>query len=110
MRTAEERQKQAETKLSDVEVPDCAWITYAVCAGGKESCGWGGWVIEVLVSDEAGKDLSIHDRHLCPGCGTELVLTEASVKLVPAADQSGKVAAGVGYETVPMEIHHQSEL
>ncbi|HBA88073.1 MAG TPA: hypothetical protein DCZ75_08835 [Geobacter sp.] len=108
MAITEETRNLRNTRLSDVDLPDSAWLTYAVCAGESDSCGWGGWIIDSLVSDRMGKGLSIHERHLCPKCGKDLFKTGASVKFIPSDDQSENLAAGVVYETIPMEMSRDS--
>jgi hypothetical protein len=48
-----------EIDLSDVDRPDEAWLTYAVCATEKNSCGWGGWMLEDIRNNADGKDSSL---------------------------------------------------
>ncbi|MFA7062030.1 MAG: hypothetical protein WC156_14580 [Pedobacter sp.] len=97
-------QKLLETKLSDIVVPDFAWLTYAVCACEVDSCGWGGWIIETVVNEATGRHLNIDDRQICPQCGKELFRTEASLKFVVSEDQTPSLTPGVDYETIPMEF------
>jgi hypothetical protein len=96
--------KLLETKLSDIELPDYAWLTYAVCACDVDSCGWGGWIIEDLVNEKLEKHLDIDDRQICPQCGKELFRTDASLKLVVSKDQTPNLIQGVDYEVLPMEF------
>jgi hypothetical protein len=83
-----------ELTVNDVEVPDYAWLTYAVCGVTEEACGWGGWIIDSLfkVTEEhhatgAGyKALpSGDDMQRCPRCGRDLFRTSACVRMEPSA-------------------------
>ena len=70
--------KLLEMELKDVKVPDYVWLTYAVCATERESCGWGGWIIEAAFErsrDVGANLLPAVDEHLCPRCGKKLFRT-----------------------------------
>jgi hypothetical protein len=97
-----------EIELQDVDRPDEAWLTYAVCAVEKDSCGWGGWMLEAALKD-TGKDgafnaLSASDEQVCPRCGRQTFRTGATIKFVQSADQSHPSGVpGVDYEVTPIE-------
>ena len=75
-----------ELELKDVEVPDYACL---VCACGKRSCGWGGWVIEALFKRTGKKhntgtgDKVVKSKGVgvCPACGQPLFRTDACIRL-----------------------------
>ena len=97
-----------ETKLPDVEAPDYACLTYAVCGCEEDACGWGGGVLEaVFKADGADHPTSTGDRVLesderwtCPRCTKPLFRTRASVRV----ETTGPIPpARFDYETAPME-------
>lgn len=90
-----------ELKREDVELPDEAWLTYAVCACEDDACGWQGWIIESLA--RGGKQLSADTGQKCPACGRMLFRTEASVRCVPSRDQSKTLVPGRDYDVSPIE-------
>ena len=100
-----------ESKLKDVEIPDYIWLTYAVCATEKDSCGWGGWIIEAAFKKSKNKHatstgdklLNAADKQICPQCGKELFRTAASVRYEPSKDQARSLVQGFDYEVVPLE-------
>jgi len=101
-----------EIELDDVEAPDYVFITYAVCACEKDSCGWGGWMIEAAFketeeeypSGTGDKVLpSMDDRQICPQCGKVTFRTAAKVRLVPSECQEFGLIEGQDYESDPME-------
>jgi len=85
-----------ETKLQDVEVPDYIWLTYAVCAMERESCGWAGWMIEVAYKKTeekyptrtGEKVLPAMMDQVCPRCGRTTFRTAASIQMVPSGEPS----------------------
>jgi len=97
-----------EIKLKDVEVPDYVWLTYAVCAVKKDSCGWGGWMIEAAFkktgerhpTGTGDKLLPAMMDQFCPRCGRDLFRTAASVRMVPSEDQTEPMPE---YECLPIE-------
>ena len=96
-----------EIEPCDVDRPDEAWLTYAVCATEKDSCGWGGWMLEDIRKNADGKDSSLvlpaFCEQVCPRCGKETFRTGATLKFVPSSDQTGRLVAGVDYEELPIE-------
>jgi hypothetical protein len=100
-----------ELKLKDIEAPDYVLLTYAVCACEKDSCGWGGWMIEAAFKKDTKKHLnSTGDKVLsavmdqvCPVCGKDTFRTEASIKLIPSNDQTKVLIEGRDYESIPIE-------
>ena len=99
--------KLLEIELSDVDHPDEAWLTYAVCATEKDSCGWGGWMLENICknTDEnaASINLPAFCEQVCPCCGRETFRTGATLKFIPSSDQTGQLVPGVDYEELPIE-------
>jgi hypothetical protein len=100
-----------ELEFKDIEKPDFAWLTYSVCACEKDSCGWGGWMIEWVgkktkvryPTSTGDKTLSAKTEQICPICGKNLFRTEVSIKFVPANDQELPLKKGIDYDTVPIE-------
>ena len=104
--------KLLETQISDVEVPDYLWLTYAVCACSQDACGWAGWMIEAVFKKTSKQDsttgrdrlLNAIDEQICPRCKKELFRTEATVRYVISADQhSIHGIPGIDYDVAPME-------
>lgn len=69
-----------------------------------------GWVIEFIAKKSKKKyPTSTGDKPLkrgdlvCPKCGKDLFRTEASIKFVPAKDQTPPLIAEVDYEVIPIE-------
>jgi hypothetical protein len=97
-----------ELELRDVEKPDYVWLTYAVCATEKDSCGWGGWMIEAAFKQTDGKHLtgtgdkvlSAAMDQVCPRCGKTTFRTAASIRMVPSEDQTQPETDG---ECLPIE-------
>ena len=94
--------KLLETKLGEVNLPSEVWLTYAVCGLYQESCGWTGWIIESVI-DNKGKQLSAANEQKCEVCGKSMFRTEATIKLIPASDQTPKLILGRDYEVSQME-------
>ena len=100
-----------ESELKDVEIPDYVWLTYAVCALERDSCGWGGWIIEGAFKKSAvqnatstgDKLLNAADEQICPRCGKGLYRTAASVRYEPSKDQTRPLVPDVDYEVLPLE-------
>jgi hypothetical protein len=87
----------AELTLQDVNAPDYAWLTYAVCVLTDDACGWGGWIIEGVfkrtgehhATGTGDKLLPAADyEQRCPRCGGTLFRTSASLRMTPSADQT----------------------
>ena len=107
--------KLLEISLNDVAIPDCIWLTYAVCAMEVESCGWGGWIIESAYKhNEADNSTEIDnkanirvldasDTQECPRCGKDLFRTDASVKYELSKDQTPPLVPDIDYEVLPIE-------
>ena len=100
-----------ELETKDVETPDYVWLVYAVCACDRDSCSWGGWIIEAAFkitgqkhhTGTGDKALSSDTTQTCPSCGKKLFRTAAAVRFEPAEDQTPIWIEGVDYESSPME-------
>ena len=102
-----------ELTLKDLETPDYAWLTYAVCALTNESCGWGGWIIESAFkmtverhpTGTGDEPMPTADgAQICPRCGRTLFRTNASIRMVPSEDQMPVCGeAGTDYEAAEMD-------
>ena len=97
-----------EIELKDVERPEEAWLTYAVCALENDSCGWGGWMLEAALKkpskDGSFSALSEADEQVCPRCGRQTFRTGATLKFVQSSDQSHPSGVpGVDYEVAPIQ-------
>jgi hypothetical protein len=102
-----------ELELKDVEAPDYAWLTYAVCGTTEDACSWNGWMLEGAFKKNGkryptatgDKSLrTIGDDQGCPVCGRKLFRTGATLRFEPSADQKPiHGEPGVDYETSPME-------
>lgn len=101
-----------ELTAADVESPDYVLLTYAVCAVTKESCGWGGWMIEAAFKSDGKKHptgtgdrlVSAADEQICPRCGGETFRTEVTLRFEPSLDQSWpRLRTGIDYDESPME-------
>jgi hypothetical protein len=100
-----------ELELSGVEIPDYVWLTYAVCACEKNSCGWGGWMIEAAFKEaEEQYPNSTGDKvvpamvdQVCPQCGKTTFRTAASIRMIPSTDQTPTLVEGVDFESDPIE-------
>lgn len=97
-----------ETELPDVEQPDYASLTYAVCGCEQDSCGWAGWILEAAFKADGEEHptwtghrvLPSDDSWKCPRCTKPLFRTGASVK----ADVVGPFPPSrFPYETTPIE-------
>jgi hypothetical protein len=101
-----------ELELKDVEGPDYAWLTYAVCGVTTEACGWNGWMLDGIFKKAEKRYptgtgdkllLSNSDDQDCPTCGRKLFRTNATVRFEPSAEQAPiHGQPGIDYETVPM--------
>ena len=94
-----------ELTKADLEIPDKAWIVYAVCGCEKDSCGWEGWMIE-SVSQKIGEkenQLKCMNEQKCPNCGKDLFRTDTQIKMVYSQDQSGLPEPGKDYDVAPIE-------
>lgn len=96
-----------EIELTDVDRPDEAWLTYAVCATEKDSCGWGGWMLEDIRKNTSNEGspiaLPASCEQVCPRCGKETFRTSATLMFVPSLDQTGRLVSGIDYEELPIE-------
>lgn len=75
-----------ELTLRDVPIPDDVWLVYAVCAVDRDSCGWGGWMIEAAFRSTAG--VSACAQQVCPRCAKPTFRTATRVQYAIAPDQS----------------------
>jgi len=108
-------QRLIETTAADVEAPDYLWLTYAVCAVDKASCGWGGWMIEGAFKRSAQRHatgtgyglVSAVDSQICPSCGGETFRTAVSLRVEPSVDQRPPVREGIDYAVAPIEYEDQ---
>ncbi|BDI30732.1 hypothetical protein CCAX7_27830 [Capsulimonas corticalis] len=103
-------QSLLEIERGDVTIPDYVWLVYAVCAVTKDSCGWGGWMVESAFQNDGGQSTSTGDILLptmdeqrCPICGRETFRTGASVRMAPTQDQRLPRKPGVDYAVAPIE-------
>jgi hypothetical protein len=77
-----------ELTARDVEEPDYAWLTYAVCGLTEAACGWHGWILAALFkrteeqfpTGTGDKRLEGDYSEACPRCGGALFRTEMSVR------------------------------
>lgn len=102
-----------ELTLNEVDVPDYAWLTYAVCGVTEDACGWNGWILESLFkktdkhypTGTGDKSLPIdNEEQLCPRCRRQLFRTDATIRFERSADQTPiHGEPGVDYDTSPME-------
>jgi hypothetical protein len=90
-----------ELERENVELPDEAWLTYAVCVSDEDACGWQGWIIESLA--RGGNQLNADTGQKCPACDRILFRTEVSVRCIPSSDQSKKLVPERDYEVSPIE-------
>lgn len=111
MRFPKKFQKLLEIELKDVEVPDYVWLAYAVCACEKDSCGWGGWVVESVFKKDnkkhpnptGDKVLPFDTGQICPMCGKNTFITGALIRLIPSENQTPILIEGKDYESSPFE-------
>ena len=97
-----------ETELKNVEVPDYVWMTYAVCATQKDSCGWGDWMIEAAFKRTGSKHptgtgdkvLPAVMDQVCPRCSRTTFRTAASIRMAASEDQT---EPGPHIECLPIE-------
>ncbi|MHC4521304.1 MAG: hypothetical protein ACYTAS_22140, partial [Planctomycetota bacterium] len=100
-----------EIELKDVETPDYVWLTYAVCACVKDSCGWGGWMIECAMKETTEryptytgeKLLPAMMDQVCPRCGKGTYRTAATIRMTPSEEQKRGLVEGRDYESLPIE-------
>jgi|GEM_PF-1250154 len=102
-----------EIELKDVDLPDEAWLTYAVCVLKNDSCGWGGWILEAALkkssSDSSFSALSASDAQICPRCGLQTFRTGATLKFVQSSDQTAPSGVpDVDYEVTTIEYDEDS--
>jgi len=93
--------KDLESERGDVLEPDDVWLTYAVCGVEHRSCGWKGWILES--AKKQGIELSAQTDQKCPNCKMTMFRTNASIRYLPALDQSVPLVDGVDYESEPIE-------
>jgi hypothetical protein len=95
-----------ETVGDEVKLPKRAWITYVVCGVEESSCGWTGWHLESVFSEESEEFETIlptDSEQVCPVCGKNTFRTAASFRFELAQDQTPKQVAAVDYEVEPPE-------
>lgn len=90
-----------ETKRGQIEEPILAWLTYSVCAVEKDSCGWGGWILESAKGSKG--ELSSATEQVCPSCSKSLFRTEVSIKFEPSKNQTPELIEGRDYEVTPIQ-------
>ena len=100
--------------LNEVELPDYAWLTYAVCAVTEDSRGWCEWIIEAAFRKTgeghptgAGDKLlpTGDNEQICPRCRRELFRTSASIRMSPSQDQTPiHGVPGIGNEVADVEF------
>lgn len=108
MRYPRKFQPLLETTIVDVEQPNIAWLTYAVCAMTYDACGWAGWILEAVFGvareGETFRALPMSDKQVCPRCGRMLFRTAASLRFELSDDQTNPHGvAGKDYEVTAME-------
>src|SRR5262249_27748635 len=93
-----------ELTKSDLVTPHHVWIAFFVCAIYKESCGWGGWMIDSVFStaQENPPDglLASDSLPMCPKCGRQLAGT-VTWRLDRAENQYPRMKEGVDYTVEP---------
>lgn len=90
-----------ETKRGQVEEPILVWLTYSVCGVEKDSCGWGGWILESTKGLKG--ELSAFTQQVCPSCGKPLFRTEVTIKFEPSKNQTPELIEGRDYEATPIK-------
>ena len=92
---------------ADLDTPHHVWLTYCVCATTRESCGWGGWVLDAVFSSAVENPpaglLPGGGRPPCPRCGKELFATEAAWRFDVSENQDPGLQEGIDYTVVPIE-------
>jgi hypothetical protein len=99
-----------EVTARDVEQPDYAWLTYAVCGVTEDACGWRGWILEALFkrteerypTGTGDKLLDADQSEACSRCGGVLFRTEVSMRFERSSDQTPVHGRpGIDYEVAP---------
>jgi hypothetical protein len=94
-----------ELTKKDIDIPQNAWLVYAVCGCEADSCGWEGWILESVIKTIQDKDIQLkYDHHqICPNCAKTMFRTDTKIKMKYSKDQSGLLTPGIDYETDPMK-------
>ena len=90
------------------DVPDYAWLTFAVCALGEKPCGWSGWLFDGVYRKTAerhstgtgDKLLPADYSQKCPQCGGDLFRTGVEKRMELSAEQTPPLVPGVDYDVV----------
>ncbi|MGD9126345.1 MAG: hypothetical protein PVH19_03115 [Planctomycetia bacterium] len=93
---SEKLKRLRELELEDIEMPDYVELVYAVCAGHKEACGWGGWTIDAAFkitgkrhpTGTGDKVLPANMHPKCPACGKPLYATAESIRFIKEVTES----------------------
>jgi hypothetical protein len=81
-----ERKRLMDLVPADLQLPDFAVLTYAVCVMDKYSCGWGGWLSEgvflhgahcSIANAKGDTPLPSVTNQICPNCGLVLFRTDS---------------------------------
>ena len=88
------------------DLPDDAWLAFAVCAMSPDGCGWSGWILDGVFKRTAerhptatgGKLLPQGDDRLCPAWGGTLFRTGHDRRMETCADQEPHWKEGIDYE------------
>jgi len=79
-----------ELTKKDISLPSEAWVVYAVCGIEQDSCGWEGWIIESITSDENNEEIQLKcmNEQICPDCGKSLFRTDTQIKMKYSPNQN----------------------
>lgn len=92
-----ERKRLVDLTPADLQLPDFAVLTYAVCALENNGCGSGGWLSEGAFLKGAHGPITLANgdsplpsvaNQICPNCGLVLFRTDTAQVFV----RSGKAA------------------
>ena len=89
-----ERKRLMDLVPANLQLPDYAVLTYAVCAIDKSCCGWGGWLSEgafltgalgPIINACGDTPLPFVTNQICPNCGLALFRTATAQVFVRSA-------------------------
>ena len=74
-----------DISITDVQPPDSAFLTFAVCTDGVDACGWGSWLLEAAFAATGDPRffrsgsfvVPAVTSQICPRCGKVLFRTLA---------------------------------
>lgn len=94
-----------ELTKKDVDIPQHAWLVYAVCGCEDDSCGWEGWILESVTKTDQDEMTKLNcDHHqICPKCEKTMFRTNTQIKMEYSKDQSGQLVPGIDYEIEPIK-------